>query len=69
MSDWLGHQESWVEIGLAAFGAVLLAGIGFLLVGRIAGRSQTGSRAAEPPPPPGSVPDERHQHTAVAATR
>jgi hypothetical protein len=58
-----------LEIGLAAAFAVLVGGLGMLVLGGAWGGARRSRRRHEGPPAPGSVPDERHQHTAAMSAR
>jgi hypothetical protein len=58
-----------LEVGLAAAVVLLLSGAAALLFGRVAGGVVRGRAEREGPPAPGSVPDERHQHTAAVSAR
>lgn len=69
MSARLPDRETLLEVGLAAAAGLLLAGLGVLLAGRLKGAAKRRQRRSEGPPAPGSVPDERHQHTAAVSAR
>ncbi|HET8655286.1 MAG TPA: hypothetical protein VFL93_07205 [Longimicrobiaceae bacterium] len=62
-------ETALLEAGLAAALALLVAGAGMLVFGRIAGGARRSRRRHEGPPAAGSVPDERHQHTATVSSR
>lgn len=68
-SQFLKHQETVFETGLALLGIGLLAGLGLLVFGRALGRAQHGRRHAEPAPAAGMIAPERHQHVATVAAR
>ncbi len=57
-----------VEIGLAALGGMLAAGLGVSLAGRVAGSAVRGRRRAARPPSPGTVPPDRHRNISNVAT-
>lgn len=63
------REEALLEAGLATSLGVLLVGAGVLLLARILGGARRGRREREPAPVEGSIPERRHQHTAVVAAR
>ena len=69
MSARRPEPEVVFEAGLAAALALLLVGVGMLLYGGVVGGVGRGRREREALPARGSVPAERHQHTAVASAR
>jgi hypothetical protein len=69
MTDRLPDHETWLEVGLAALGLGVLAGLIALLVGRLGGDAGRGARRAEQSPSAGSVPDQRHQNIAGPSPR
>ena len=58
------EQEEVLEAGFVALAASVLAGLGVLVFGRLAGDARRARRHAEHAPSAGSVPRERHQHYA-----
>lgn len=62
-------REAWAETGLALLGLGVLGGLLALVLGRLSGDAQRGSRHAEAPPAPGNVPDARHQNIAGPSPR
>lgn len=62
-------KETWIEVGLALFAAMVLGGLGILAGGRAAGDVQRGRRRRAGPPAPGAVPAERQQARGVISPR
>lgn len=69
MKEWLATEETPLEIGLAVFGVMLLAGLAVVLFGRTAGGITREQRHAEAPPSPGSIPASRHQNIGAVSAR
>ena len=69
MRRHLPEPETYLEIGLAALGGMLLVALAIQIVGRALGRAQHGARRRQPPPAMGSVPPERHQNIATVSAR
>ena len=63
------HVETILGLGLALCGALLLGGLGALILGAIGGGAERGAGHAEPPPAAGSVPATRHQQIGIASPR
>lgn len=63
------EPEAVVEIALALFGALILAGLGVLICARAGGAVATGRGHAEAPPAAGSVPAAAHQNIGASSPR
>lgn len=69
MSERADSGAILLEAGLAVALCLLVGAAGMLVYGRVAGGARRSARRREGPPAPGSVPDERHQHTAAVSSR
>jgi hypothetical protein len=58
--------ESVLEAGFVVVAAALVAGLGVLVGGRLAGESRRYWRHPNPPPSPGVVPAHRHQQLSAS---
>ena len=63
------EHESWLEIGLVVVAIGLVTGLGMWVLANAAGSLRQRQRYDAPPPSAGSVPQERHEHTASVAAR
>jgi hypothetical protein len=61
--------ERVLEISLLVALGLLLGAFAVVLFGRLESGAHRGSREREAPPEAGSIPGERHEHTAVASAR
>ncbi len=60
---------TFLAIGIAILGALLLSAMAILLIGRALLRMAHGRGLAQSPPAPGSIPADRHSHISVSAAR
>lgn len=69
MRQRLKEPETALEIGVGVFGLAVAVALGAVAFGRFSQRARYNQGRAEGPPPPSSVPNERHQNVSSAAAR
>lgn len=69
MKERLREPETALEIGVGVFGLALVIALGAIVFGKFSQSARYKRGRDEGPPPPSSVPNERHRNVSSAAAR